>query len=129
MRLAKSILSYLLIGSLIVATMGVTFSKHYCMGRLKDVAVFTQSKTCQPAGEESCPLDCCKDVTEKWQLTDLEILKNDVILKQVDYTTVINGFNPLLIAPLPLSINSSPGYLCEYKPTRDFTILYLSFLI
>jgi hypothetical protein len=127
-RLAKSILSYFLIGSLIVATMGITFSKHYCMGRLKDVAVFAHSKSCMPETEDCLP-DCCQDVTEKWQLTDLENVKNDVTLKQVDYTFLINGFNPLFIAPLPLSINSSPGYLCEYKPTRDFTILYLSFLI
>ncbi len=71
MRTLKTAGNFLLTLTLLVATSGITLSKHYCMGRLKAVAVFeTVEKKCPGAhGEE--PMPCCEDVTEEFKLEEI----------------------------------------------------------
>lgn len=48
--------------------MGVTMHKHYCMGRVKDVAYFEKSKHCAEMigmEQEDCPMSCCKDTEQE----------------------------------------------------------------
>jgi len=122
MRFAKSILSSLLIGSLIVATMGVTFSKHYCMGRLKDVSIFSQTSSCQPVGEENCAPDCCKDIKEKWQLIDLEHQLSSITLTTPNLLSVLTFSIP---ANITQNLLRKSLQFCDSSPPPS-TPIYIS---
>lgn len=55
---------------LLVATTGVTLNKHYCMGRLKSIAVFEAAHSCSENGAED-PMPCCKDVSEQMKVNEI----------------------------------------------------------
>ncbi|MEP5614455.1 MAG: hypothetical protein ABJP45_19540 [Cyclobacteriaceae bacterium] len=69
MILFRKIVNVFLAVLLLVATTGVTLNKHYCMGRLKSVAVFVSANTCE-AGKED-PMPCCKDTSEELKVNEL----------------------------------------------------------
>jgi hypothetical protein len=49
---------------LLVSTMGMAVSKHYCKGSLESVAVFHEAKSC-------CDMDnCCHDETQVYQVKE-----------------------------------------------------------
>ena len=70
MNWIKSIGNVLLATTLLIATTGVTLSKHYCLGRLKSVSVFEQAKGC-PGSERDAPLPCCDYVDTELKVEDL----------------------------------------------------------
>ena len=72
----KSIGNVLLATTLLIATTGVTLSKHYCLGRLKSVSVFEQAKGC-PGSERDAPLPCCDYVDTELKVEDLTISSFD----------------------------------------------------
>lgn len=55
---------------LLVATTGVTLNKHYCMGRLKSVAIFASANPCSENGVPT-PMPCCEDTSEQLKVDDL----------------------------------------------------------
>ena len=71
MRTLKTVGNFCLVLMLLVATSGITLSKHYCMGRLKAVAVFESVQKCEGASHEDEPMPCCKDVTEELKLEEI----------------------------------------------------------
>lgn len=52
---------------LLVSTMGLTVSKHYCCSRLVEVSINMEAKKCCDAVGTS---DCCHDETMHYQLDD-----------------------------------------------------------
>ncbi len=61
---------------LLVSSIGVVMHKHYCMGRLKNVALFTKADSCMSAmglaDNEPCPMGCCEDTVEEYKVDNLE---------------------------------------------------------
>ena len=52
-----------------VATTGVTLNKHYCLGRLKSVAVFVSANPCEKGMTD--PMPCCEDISEQLKVEEL----------------------------------------------------------
>ena len=69
MSLFRKIANIFLAVLLLVATTGVTLNKHYCMGRLKSVAVFVSANPCDNGMED--PMPCCKDTSEELKVDEL----------------------------------------------------------
>ena len=65
MRVFKNIFFSLV---LLVSTVGITVSSHYCMGHLKDQKVFGQADVCSQ--ESPMPMGCCEDITDLYQLDE-----------------------------------------------------------
>ena len=71
MRIFKKISNLLLAVILLIATTGVTLNKHYCLGRLKSVAINEIASPC--AGEKGEPIQmpCCEDVTQELKVEEI----------------------------------------------------------
>ena len=65
----KKIANVFLAVTLLTATTGFTLNKHYCMGRLKSVAVNVHADHCYEGEKEQMP--CCEDVSEEFRLEEV----------------------------------------------------------
>lgn len=70
MKWFKSIGHVCLATALLVATTGVTLSKHYCLGRLQSVSVFEHAKGCAGTDEKD-PLPCCDFVNTELKVEEI----------------------------------------------------------
>lgn len=69
MAILKNIANTLLAIILLIATTGVTLNKHYCMGKLKSIAVNGHAEQCFEGEAEQMP--CCKDVSEELKVEEV----------------------------------------------------------
>ncbi|NQZ79064.1 MAG: hypothetical protein HRT61_23545 [Ekhidna sp.] len=69
MRLAKQIANTFLAITLLIATTGITLNKHYCMGRLKSIAINEVAKKCNGESQEKMP--CCNDVSQQLKVEEI----------------------------------------------------------
>ena len=118
---------------LVVATMGVTMHKHYCMGRVQDVAYFQESKSCADLlgmDEEVCPPNCCKDTHEEFKVDDLSATAFSFDL-DTDFH-LLHAFTYLL---LDFNVLTAPTHQVAYQNYRpplieqDIPVLVQSFLL
>ena len=58
---------------LLISTIGLSVSKHYCGGILMDVAINSHTDGC---GEGDMPMGCCTDETQLYAIDDDYQLKN-----------------------------------------------------
>ena len=128
MNLFKKIANIFLAGLLLLATSGVTLSKHYCMGRLKSIAVFEQAKACFDQ-EEKESMPCCEDVSEELRVENLTKTSVDFDCSTQLVATLITlpTFDHLFVSYIQEEFtqnNYSPPL-----PSRDIPVLMQSFLI
>lgn len=70
MTVSGKIANVVLAGVLLLSTIGITLNKHYCMGRLKSVAVYAHADSCTGSDEKD-PMPCCQDVLQVLQVDDM----------------------------------------------------------
>lgn len=68
--LLRKIVNTFLAITLLIATTGVTLNKHYCMGRVKSVAIFHHAENCM-GNDLVDPMPCCEDVSEELKVEHL----------------------------------------------------------
>lgn len=83
MLIAKKIGNTLLAITLLVATTGVTLNKHYCMGRLKSLAVNVHAEQCFSGEQEKMP--CCEDVSQELKVEEVTTPDFDFEIKPAAY--------------------------------------------
>ena len=121
-------------GLLLLASAGITLHKHYCMGRLKNVAVFEKAESCMAMmgmeKDEDCPMDCCKDTSEEIKIDDLKKVSEQInLVPDLKVLAVVTYF--LIDFDLVSRANHYTSYL-NYKPPlidQDIPVLVQSFLI
>jgi hypothetical protein len=127
--LFKKIVNTLLALLLLVATTGVTLNKHYCMGRLKSVAVFHSAENCSGDGMTD-PMPCCEDVSEQLKVDDLTKASFD--FKVASELFQLAAISYLQIDQKNSSIEQDKPKFQDYSPPpfdQDIPILIQSFLI
>lgn len=117
---------------LVVATMGVTMDKHYCMGRVQDVAYFQESKSCADllGMEDVCPPGCCKDTHDEFKVDDLSATAFSFDL-DTDFH-LLHAFTYFLLDADVLTIPTRQVAYQNYKPPlieQDIPVLIQSFLL
>ena len=133
MQLFKKIAHLFMALLLVVATMGVTMHKHYCMGRVKDVAYFEKSKHCAEMigmEQEDCPMSCCKDTEQEFKVDDLSVTAFAFDL-DTDFH-LLNAFTYLLLDFNVLTVPAHQVAYQNYKPPlieQDIPVLVQSFLL
>ena len=130
MRIFKQTAHILLSLTLILSTMGITMNKHYCMGRVQDVAYFHAAHNCmEKAGMDDgmgCPMDCCDDTSEEFKINELDqtsfqvdlstnlvllfifefqIIESHQAKGQINFTSLRNQ-TALLTRDIPLEVQS-----------------------
>lgn len=61
---------------LLVATIGLSISKHYCGNILREVSYYVHNDGC---GDMEMPMDCCNDENEVYQLhVDYQLTYSDI---------------------------------------------------
>ena len=53
---------------LLISTSGVSISKHYCGGELKQITLSDTASSCNE--HSSMPMDCCEDETQSFQVDE-----------------------------------------------------------
>ena len=125
MRHANQILHSFLALVLLLATTGVTLNKHYCMGRLKSVAINEVAKQCGE-GEK---MPCCEDIAEELKVEEVSTTSFDFDASQDLYELAIINFvlkdSDADFASIFIpEIHTDPP-----PPDRDITVLVQKFLI
>ena len=107
---------------MLVGSVGVTVNRHFCMGKLKSVALFAEAEVCHAeTTQPACPLhakakkDCCNN--------EHELVKSDIDKQLVDATPLppAPAFTPLRLPPLApspsLHLRARPrGSIEQYRP-------------
>lgn len=128
MRIAKNILNSLLAIVLLIATTGVTLNKHYCMGRLKSVAVNEHAQHCFEGEAEQMP--CCKDVSEVLKVEEITTVAFDFDANPDLYELAL--IDHILLKDISFTLEQDEPELLHYDPPipdRDIPVLIQSFLI
>lgn len=83
MNLFRKIVHTFIAAILLMATIGVTFNKHYCLGRLKSVAIYLHPPSCAQGEAEQMP--CCEDTSQEFKIKETTRVAFDAqtILRQV----------------------------------------------
>ena len=127
-KITSFLIAILLLGS----TISWTVEKHYCMGRVMDIAIFHEAKDCgmqMMNSEEDMKMDCCSDeITVVQGQDDLKISFDELTFDQqlflAAYThSYINLYNVLREHVVPHK---------EYPPpilVKDIQVLDQVFLI
>lgn len=117
---------------ILASTTGFTMHKHYCMGRLKTVALFEKAESCmKSAGMEDteCPKNCCDDEEQSLKVDDLTNVSFEHDFSPTLLLSVLTF--SLFEDPLP----GSPSVQTEWSHystphlSRDVPLLVQSFLL
>ncbi len=65
--MTRKLINILLTLLILIATIGVSVSKHYCAGDLVEVAINSHTNGCSDSG---MPMDCCTDDTQLYAIDD-----------------------------------------------------------
>lgn len=128
MRIAKKIVNVLLAILLLIATTGVTLNKHYCMGRLKSVAVNAHANHCFEGEAEQMP--CCKDVSQELKVEEITTVGFDFDAHPDLYE--LFSITSLSFDDVPEHTDQTHVQFLHYSPPlpdRDVIVLVQSFLI
>lgn len=71
MHLFKKIANIALALLILASTAGITVHKHYCMGKVRNVALMHKADNCLGESDMDMPFDCCKDTVEEFKVDDL----------------------------------------------------------
>lgn len=126
MILLRKIANLTLALILLVATTGITLSKHYCMGRLKSVAINEHAAHCFINESEQMP--CCEDVEEELKIEEVTTASFDLDLQPDLYQIAAITFILFNDSPRHTIVKSSLGK-SPPLPDQDFQILHQTFLI
>jgi hypothetical protein len=130
MQFFKNIANVSMVVILMIATMGVTLNKHYCMGQLRNVSLFQQVASCEEGMGMSGEMDCCEDVTQEFKVEDFNKVKIDV--KTDTNFNLLAVFTFVLIDYELVGIDTNDANYLSYIPPlieKDIPILLQSFLI
>ena len=130
MKFLAKILNVFLALLLLLSTSGVTLHKHYCMGRLKNIAVFQEAKSCITKMGMERAMDCCEDVEEELKVTDLN--KVSFAFSLTPQLHLLAAFTYVFIDWDLFSNVSLHFPYVNYKPPLidpDITVLVQSFLL
>ena len=97
---------------LLLTTTGISLSKHYCMGRLKSVAVFADADHCM-GGQDMDPMPCCEDTHEVLKVEDLSVVDVTLDLQPVLFILATIEWSdrlckPVIREPLLAASDTSP---------------------
>ena len=119
-------LSFLLAFNVLVGSVGVPVSRHFCGGELKSFAIFGTAKSCHAEQMVSCPShpeggsevkrkNCCGDEFDYTQLD--EDRKVEASLELVPTSVLISALPPRCFAvPPPIARLRKLGDLEAYRP-------------
>lgn len=120
---------------LFISSSGIVFSKHYCKGELKSIALFGEAKSCHDDSKmKSCPFhpvseeepeekDCCKNESELVKLDeDIDIPQFDLdLLEHQELVAVLLVTADLL----SFSLEEKTLHYLNYKPPLIVRNLYV----
>lgn len=127
-RIFKNIANTFLAIILLIATTGVTLNKHYCMGRLKSIAVNEHAEHCYDGEEEQMP--CCKDISEELKIEEVTTVAFDFDATPDLYQLAI--VNYVLLEDVAVGFEYAKPHFQHYSPPlpdQDIPVLIQSFLI
>ncbi len=127
-RIFKNIANTLLAIILLIATTGVTLNKHYCMGRLKSIAVNSHAEQCFDNEEDQMP--CCKDISEELKIEEVTTVDFDFDATPDLYQLAI--VNYVLLEDITADFEFAKPHFKHYSPPlpdRDIPVFIQSFLI
>jgi len=127
-RITKNILNSFLAITLLIATTGITLNKHYCMGRLKSVAVNVHAEHCFEGEEEQMP--CCKDTSQELKIEEITTVAFDFDANPELFELAI--VNHILLKDITHTLEQEKPELQYYDPPlpdKDIPVLIQSFLI
>lgn len=130
MKFLAKILNIFLALLLLLSTSGVTLHKHYCMGRLKNIAVFQEAESCIAKMGMERAMDCCEDVKEELKVTDLNKVSFGFSLTPQLHLLAVIAYI-FIDWDLFSNVNRHFPYV-NYKPPLidpDITVLVQSFLL
>lgn len=115
--------------TLLIATTGVTLNKHYCMGRLKSIAIFHHAENCMGEGMVD-PMPCCQDVSEELKIEEITSSTFNFDSAPELYQLAVVSY--ILIDQDLVSIEQDHPEFLDYEPPptdKDIPVLIQSFLI
>jgi len=97
---------------LLLTTTGISLSKHYCMGRLRSVAVYAHADKCM-GGDFEEPMPCCEDTHEVLKVEELHVANVTLDLQPVLFILATIEWSdrlcqPVIREPLLTFTDSSP---------------------
>ena len=124
----KKLINTLLVAVLLVATTGVTLNKHYCMGKLKSIAVNEHAEHCFEGEDEQMP--CCQEISEELRVEEITTTVFDFDATPHLYELAIVNFVLLNNSYYDAQVEK-PTFLIYDPPLpdRDIPVLIQSFLI
>ncbi|PCJ85578.1 MAG: hypothetical protein COA57_07480 [Flavobacteriales bacterium] len=125
----KRVLSISLLLTLLIATLGLIISKHYCGGHLVATQLYNTMDEEDCCGDENPEDGCCDDETLSFQFEEDYLTSSKKQIKS--YSTPIVVMLPQLISQY-FSEQKTTVYFLNYKPPlpwRDIPVFTLSFLI
>jgi len=133
MQLLKNIVHISLAVLLLVATMGMSINKHYCMGQLKSVAIYMDAPNCfDLAGEKGkSSMGCCETTSDFFQVDDDRQSVSYQFDIEADYT-LLYAYGEYESGKMALLSSRVPQKNQYYKPPipeQDVLIKVQSFLI
>ena len=120
---------------LVTSTTGITLNKHFCMGELKDVSFYEETKNClekmdMDMEESKCPMNACEDKTEEYKADELSKTSYKIDFKNSQHLLTVLTY--LLLDHNLVSRSSLSQVNLFYKSpliNQDIPILIQSFLI
>lgn len=115
--------------SLLIATTGFTVNQHYCMGRLKAVAINESADPCSNK-EAKEPMPCCEDVSQHLQVEEITKVSFDFDSQPdlVELAVISLNIANALSIEQELS-NPSDHLYTSPPPDRDIQVAHQQFLI
>ena len=114
---------------LVVATTGVSISKHYCGDVLRNVSLYAEVDPCGDGME--MPVDCCKDITNHFSVED-DFQFQQTILNLDPPVTLVNFIAYLFIPRFYIEKENESSWLTQNPPSLSEPDIYIwvhSFLI
>ncbi len=133
MLLFKKIVYLGLATLIVVASMGLTVNKHYCMGELRSVAIHTHAPNCfELVGQEgTTPMGCCEDTSDLYQVDDDREMPQQLTDLNAKWHLVATILYVVVdITGVAIAV-AAPEYL-NYKPpliAQDVPVMVQSFLL
>ena len=112
--------SHIILSSLLlVSTIGMVVSKHYCSGSFVSASIFHEAESCCDSG------DCCHNETQLYQVD------KDFSQPQIINTTNMGGFDLFVVTPHSLLLDvvvehNSNEFFIDFSPPPLDIQTYLS---
>ncbi|MBV6643929.1 MAG: hypothetical protein KI790_00680 [Cyclobacteriaceae bacterium] len=114
MIIIRQILHLSLATLILVSSTSFTVYKHYCMGRLQAVSIFTEPHVCmsESGDSQNCLPDCCNDTSEEVHANDeAGIISNNQSLQDAQLVPVVYVLIEEIISP-----SNDSTFPRAYKP-------------